>query len=235
MKEGESLRKSIFFPRLGIRRETKQSAPAVTSFTNFLCLPLVLLLAIVPQVGVAASASSGMNESAPRPSAMATLSRRSAKPGDHLEIVVTVHAATHPLVFIPSNLPGLRFEVLRRAKLLSVDGESVWLFRYLVTPTQIGEYEIPPLRGMDGKHNFETKPLFLHVSAMGELPALSAQELAVGVNIPKALSKEVLKAAPQPTPMPTPFLPPRDSRDFATRATSSCWHSLRAFWNYPGK
>lgn len=194
-----------FFLGPGILRENKQSSPAGTYFTNFLYLLLGLLLAVVPQVTVAASASSGMNEATLRPSAMTTLSRRSAKPGDHLKIVVTLRGATHPLVLIPSNLPGLRFEVLRRAKLLSVDGESVWLFRYLVTPAQSGEYEISPLRGVDGGRDFETKPLFLHVSPKGELPTLSAQELSVGVNIPVALSAEVLKAAPQPTPKPTRF------------------------------
>ena len=36
---------------------------------------------------------------------------------------------------------------------------------------------------------------FLHVSPMGELPALSAHELSIGVNVPEALSTEVLKAA----------------------------------------
>ena len=116
-----------------------------------------------------------------------------------------------------------------------VDDESVWLFRYRVTPKQIGDYQIPPLQIIEGNSLLETKPVFLHVSQRGELPPLSAKELALGVNISDALSQEVLKSAPQPTPRPAPSATPRDTRGFGVRATSSCWHALKAFWNYPGK
>ena len=74
---------------------------------------------------------------------------------------------------------------------------------------------------------------FLHVSPMGELSALSAHELSIGVNVPEALSTEVLKTALQPTPKPTPTPSPQDFRDFVTCSTLSCWHALRTFWNYP--
>lgn len=170
-----------------------------------------------------------------KPAAMATLSRRSAKPGDHVELVVTVRSATHPTLIIPTDLADLRFHVLRKPRLLQVDDESVWLFRYRVIPTQIGEYEIPPLEVIDGNESAVTKPLFLHVSKNGELPPLSAEELALGVNIPESLSQEVLKAAPHSTPKPEPSPAPPDLRPLSEKAGSAIWKGLKAIWNYPGK
>lgn len=167
--------------------------------------------------------------------AMATLSRRSAKPGDHLELVVTVHNAIHPVILLPDMPSGLTFKLLRKPVQLSLDEGMVWLWRYRVKPTLCGDYEISPLHVMDGAFSSETKSLYLHVSPRGELPPLSAKELSAGVNISQSLSEEVLKAAPQPTPKPTPSPTPRDSRDLGTRTLSTCWKGLQAFWNYPGK
>jgi hypothetical protein len=169
-------------------------------------------------------------------SAMGTLSCRSAKPGDPVELVVTVRQAPRqPSLILPSCPVGLRFRVLRKPRLLHVDGEAVWLFRYRVTPTQIGNYEIPPLRVIEGDHSVTTDPLLLHVSRKGELPPLSAKELSQGVNIPEPLSEEILKAAPQPTLKPETAPIPADTRPWTARATSTFWKGITAFWNYPGK
>jgi hypothetical protein len=152
-----------------------------------------------------------------------------------VELVVTVRSATHPSVLLPPTISGLRIQVLRKPRQLHVDGEGVWLFRFRVTPTRIGEYEIPPLQVTDGLKSVETGPLFLHVSREGELPPLSSQELAFGVNIPASLSQEVLKNVPQPAPKPEPSPTPRDARPWSEKAAAACWNGLREFWNYPGK
>lgn len=166
---------------------------------------------------------------------MATLPSRSAKPGVPVELVVTVREATRPTVLLPSELSGLNFRVLSKPRFLSVGDDKVWLFRYRIIPKAIGDYEIPPLRVLEGTTSVETKPLFLHVSKTGVCPPLSAKELATGVDIPDSLSEEVLKAAPQPTPRPTPSPTPRDTRNFGERAGSSLLKGLNAIWNYPGK
>jgi hypothetical protein len=216
----------LLIPRLGFPWKNKQSPRAMKRFKNLDQVLLALLLLSVAQAALAVGVAL---------SSMATLSRRSAKPGDHLELVVTVRAASHPKVVLPQTLPELQIHLRRKPQHLMVDDESVWLFRYRVTPKQIGDYQIPPLQIIDGNSWLETKPVFLHVSQKGELPPLSAKELALGVNISDTLSQEVLKSAPQPTPQPTPSPTPRDTRAFGVRAISSCWHALKAFWNYPGK
>ena len=170
-----------------------------------------------------------------RHSAMATLSSRAARPGDHVELIVTIRSDDHPSVHLSSNLAGLRFQILRKAQRLTVDGENVWLFRYRVTPMQIGDYEIPPLQVIVGNESLDTKSLLLHVSKKGETPPLSSRELAFGVDIPDALSEEVLKSAPQPTPIPDPVPNLPDARPLSSRVTSSALNALKSFWNYPGK
>ena len=214
---------------LGIFGENDQSARAVSVLNKLHFSWLALLLLMMSQV------SSVMGSPAAVPSAMATLSHRSAKPGEHLEIVVTVRSANHPIVSMPADMPGLRFKVLRKPRLLQVEGMGVWLFRYRVTPVLVGDYEIPPMRIWDESSSIETTPLYLHVTLSGERPPLSAKELSAGVNIPESLSEEVLKAAPQPTPKPTPSPSPKDNRDLGSRVGSTCWKGLRAFWNYQGK
>ena len=172
---------------------------------------------------------------AERPSAVATLTHRAARPGEPVELVVSVRRASHPALFLPTDLTGLRFKILRKPLLISVDGESLWLFRYRVTATQNGEYEIPSLLVVDGEDSVETNRLFLHVSPKGELPPLSAKELALGVNIPVSLSEEVLKNAPQPVPTPFPSPTPHDPRPWTQKAASTFGKEIQAFWNYPGK
>ena len=168
-------------------------------------------------------------------SAMATLSRRAARPGEPVELVVTIHSADHPKVLLPSTNAGLRFQTLRKGRVLSIDGEKIWLFRYRVTSDQTGNYEIPPLRIIDRVGSYETNPMLLHVSKKGESPPLSFGELAVGVGIPNSLSEEILKFAPQPPPAPLPTPTTRDRRSITARASSSAWCALKSFWNYPGK
>jgi hypothetical protein len=171
-----------------------------------------------------------------RLSALATLSARSSKPHDPVELLVTViHSANRPEVMLPQEIGNFQIKVLHKPRLLAMDGGAVWLFRYRLTPKQIGDYEISPIRILDGNQTVETRPLFLHVSAKGELPPLSAKELAAGVDIPVSLGEEVLKAAPQPSPRPTPTPPPADQRDWRSKAGDSCWKLLKSFWNYPGK
>jgi len=169
------------------------------------------------------------------PHTMATLSRRAAKPRERVELVVTVRDATQPSVIIPSTLPGLKFRSAHKPQLLTIDGQSVWLFRYRVTPLEIGDYEIPPLQVSDGNRLFQTRPLFLHVSDSGQLPQLSAKELSIGVNIPEPLSGEVLKAAPCPPLKPEPTPKPIDTRPLGNRIASTFRKEITAFWNFPGK
>ena len=166
---------------------------------------------------------------------MATLSSRSAKPGDHVELIVTVRNASHPLVLIPETLPGLRIKVLRKPRLFSIDDEEVWLFRYRVTPLQIGEYQLAPFQVVDGNQSLITKPLFLHVTIKGEPPPLSPEELALGVNIPESLSQEVIKALPPSPSKPEATPTPVDTRPFTVKLSSSMANALQSFWNYPGK
>lgn len=184
------------------------------------------------------SGASEPNEQSRRDAAVATLSHRSAKPGDRVELVVTVCGGNSPLI---ESLPvpqGIRIKKLRRPQLLHTENGGsgdVWLFRYRVTPVLIGDYEFQPIIVRDGSREMKTGPLFLHVSKRGELPPLSARELALGVNIPASLSEEVLKAAPQPTPVPEPTPTPPDNRPLRDRVLSSWWKQLKAFWDYPGK
>jgi len=169
------------------------------------------------------------------PSATATLTHRASRPGQPLELIVTVREAAHPSVLVPSSLAGLKFHPLHKPELLSIEGKNVWLFRYRVTPFEVGDYEIPPFEVIDGDYSSKTQPLFLHVSRSGRLPQLSAKELSLGVNLPEPLSEEVLKAAPPPPLKPEPTPTPPDVRPLSARAASTCWKELKAFWNYPGK
>ena len=177
-------------------------------------------------------------EQSRKDAAVATLSHRSAKPGDRVELVVTVCGGNSPLIESLPVSQGIRIKKLRRPQLLHTgNGGSgdVWLFRYRVTPVLIGDYEFQPIIVRDGSREMKTGPLFLHVSKRGELPPLSSRELAIGVNIPASLSEEVLKAAPQPTPVPEPTPTPPHNRPLRDRVLSSCRKQLKAFWDYPGK
>jgi hypothetical protein len=184
------------------------------------------------------SGASESNDQSRKEVAVATLSHRAAKPGDRVELVVTVRGGSSPVIDSLPVLQGIKIKRLRRPQLLhseSGGAGGVWLFRYRLTPVLIGDYEIQPIIVMDGAHETKTGPLFLHVSKRGELPPLSARELALGVNIPAPLSEEILKSAPQPTPVPEPTPTPPDTRPLGNRILSTCWKQLKAFWDYPGK
>lgn len=215
------------FLGLGILQKNAQSPRAVIFSKH---LHFVLLLVPLLSVPGAVAATDF------HPYAMATLSSRSARPGDHLEMVVTVHQATTlPSLHLPATIEGLHLHLLHKPQLLEVDQESVWLFRYRIIPAQIGDVEIPSLQIIAENRTVETKPMLLHISKTGERTPLSAKDLARGVNIPEALSEEVLKAVPQATPKPTPSPSPPDTRGLGTKFISSFWNGLKAFWNYPGK
>ena len=197
----------------------------------FRCL-MTLLVASAPLQTIVAKAPVPHGTQA---SAMATLSRRATKPGESVELVVAIRSADHPKVLLPSSIAGLRFQTLQKGRVLSIDGEKIWLFRYRVTSDHIGNYEIPSLQITDGNVSYVTNAMFLHVSTKGETPPLSPKELAVGVGIPESLGEEVLKSVPQPASVPLPTPTPRDNRPLTARAASSAWSALKSFWNYPGK
>jgi hypothetical protein len=168
------------------------------------------------------------------PSAMATLSRRGAKPRQKLELVVTIRNAKEPAILSIDNPPQILVRPLRRMRLQNTPEGDVWLARYWITAMKSGDYEIPPIRLIDAGRVVSTKPLLLHVSKNGDPPVLTPRELSLAIDIPPSLSEEVLKVAPQPTPKPEPTPAPRDPRLLPARVGSSILHGLKAFWNYGG-
>lgn len=200
--------------------------PMIPRALFMLCFPLLFL-----GMGGTLEASSDKSDS---PSVAASLSHRGAKIGQKVELVISVRGASDPVIECIERPPELVFKAIRRRQLLHTGEGDVWLFRYRILPTRAGDYEIAPIRIIDGGWSAETNPLFLRVSRSGEPPALTARELSLAVNIPPSLGEEVLKAAPQPTPRPEPTPKPRDGRPFATRAGSTLQHLLKDFWEYPG-
>jgi hypothetical protein len=193
---------------------------------RFLLLGVIVLLGMAP---VTLEAAAGL-------SAVATMTHRGIKPGGRVELVVTVRNASHPVIAAIERPSDLYIRALHRPQRLLVgEGEEVWLFRYRVIPSRVGDYELPPITVRDGARVIETNPLLLHVSLKGEAPPLSAGELSLDVNIPGSLSEEVLKTAPQPTPRAEPSPPPADMRPWTSKVLSTSWKELKAFWNYPGK
>ncbi|MFZ0435191.1 MAG: hypothetical protein WAL87_04370 [Chthoniobacterales bacterium] len=191
-----------------------------------LCFPL-MMLGIVGTL----EASAGKSDS---PSVAATLSHRGAKVRQKVELVISVRGASNPLIECIERPPELVLKAIRRRQLLHTGEGDVWLFRYRILTTRVGDFEIPPIRIVDGSRCADTKPLFLRVSSSGEPPALTGRELSLAVDIPPSLGEEVIKAAPQPTPKPEPAPKPHDGRPFATRAGSTLQHLLKDFWEYPG-
>jgi hypothetical protein len=169
------------------------------------------------------------------PSAMATLSHRGAKPGERVELLISVRGVIHPVLGPLKAFPQLRIRFLRNPQFLQTSAGGVWLFRYVVTPLKVGDFELPPVRVTDGAFSTETKPVSLHVSENGDMPPLSPKELSMAVDIPESLSAEVINAVPRPAMKPSPAPTPRDQRPLSVRFASTCWKELKAFWNYPGK
>lgn len=191
-----------------------------------LCFPVMIL----GNVGTL-EASIGKSDS---PSVAATLSHRGAKIGQKVELVISVRGASNPLIECIERPPELVLNAIRRRQLLHTGEGDVWLFRYRILTTRAGDFEIPPIRIVNGSRFADTKPLFLRVSENGEPPAVTGRELSLAVDIPPSLGEEVIKAAPQPTPKPEPTPKPRDGRPFASRAGSTLQHLLKEFWEYPG-
>jgi hypothetical protein len=197
------------------------------------CLYALLLAAVLLFIPRSLKASS--HPLTPRLSAVATLSCRGVKPGAHVELVVTVRNALHPVIASVERPSSFRMRTLRKPRLLKTEEGDVWLFRYQIIPTETGDFEIPPITVTDASAYTYTRtaPLMLRVSLMGEAPVLTSGELARAVNITSSLSDEVIKNAPQKTPNPDPAPSAADLRPLPTRIISTCWKELQAFWNYP--
>ncbi len=193
----------------------------------YLALVLSLLSAVPSREALANSPA--------HPSATATLSRRAAKPGECVELVLTVRRASSPLVESPLKFEGFRVRRLHPPRMIRVNGEDVRLYRYSLTPLAVGEYELRPIRISDGARIFVTKPLFLHVSTKGDPAPLSPKELALGVDIPLALGEEVLQNTPQPTPSPEATPKPSHTRPWTAKTLSLLRKGAEFLWNYPGK
>jgi hypothetical protein len=189
------------------------------------------LLAVVLLTGTCFSESIHPGKS---PSARASLSARSSKTGHPLELIVTVRGVGHPKIDSIDRPASIRMHLLRAPQFLTDVQGGVWLFRYKITPTLSGDFEIPPIQVSDSGKSFTTKPLWLHVSDKGELPSLSSRELAAGIEISETLSNEVMKNVPKPTPKPTPSPTPPDARPLHQRVAGTVWKELKAYWNYPG-
>ena len=186
-------------------------------------------------LGVCAIQASTLQTPPLRPSAMATLSHRGVKPGERVELLISVRGVTRPVLGTLEASPQLRIRLLRKPQFLPTSAGGVWLFRYVVTPLNVGDFELPPVRVTDGAFSTETKPVSLHVSENGDMPQLSPKELSVAVDIPESLSAEVINAVPRPATKPSPAPTPRNQRSLSVRFASTCWKELKAFWNYPGK
>jgi len=170
----------------------------------------------------------------PRLSAVATLSCRGAKPGDRVELVVTVRNAFHPVIASVERPASFRMRTLRKPSLLKTSEGDIWLFRYQIIPTETGDFEIPPINVTDSSAYTRTALLILRVSLKGEAPVLTSGELSRAVNLPYSLSEEVMKNAPQKTPRPDPTPAAADSRPLPARIISTCWKGVQALWDYPG-
>lgn len=218
-------------PGLGFLPERLHSAGVMNRIPTS-CLGAVLLSALLLPTGLEAAS----HPVEPRLSARATLSCRGAKPGQQVELVVTVRNALHPVIASVERPASFRMKTLRKPGLLSTGEGDVWLFRYRIIPTETGDFEIPPIMVTDAptRARAQTTPLTLRVSLKGAPPVLTAGELARAVQLSPSLSEEVMKNAPQTAPKPDPSPAPVDSRPLPARIASTCCKELKAFWNYPG-
>jgi len=215
-------------PLLGVSRPLIQPDPLMKPI--FLRSLALLILASGGSVPLRAA-----HHSAPTLSATASLSSHGVMPGKSVELIVTVRNAAHPVIAGVDRPTSFRMHSIKKPQLLKTERGDVWLFRYRIVPTEVGEYEIPPILVTDDSARASTFPLKLRVSLSGKPPVLTAEELSRSVNIPKAISEEFLKNAPQTPPKADPSPTPVDTRPFTERASSTCWKLLGDFWNYPGK
>jgi len=190
-------------------------------------IPLLLSLMFLPSPMLRAAKD-------PETRAMATLTSRSCKPGSAVELVVTVREAVSPAITEIDRPAELRIRPLKKARRLATEEGMVWLFRYRVKAMKAGDYEIAPIRVTEGGRVFVTNPLFLHVSGKAEVMPYSEREFSHAVALPGALCREVLAAAPLPTPKLEPT-PEPDRRPAGAKVLSTVKKGLVSFWNFPGK
>jgi hypothetical protein len=191
---------------------------------------LLLLCALIGSLSGTLAASAGKG-----PVAAATVSHRVSKPGQILELVITIRNAQPPVSALPEFPVGLELKRFWKLQHLTVVGEDVWLLRFRLITTAVGDYEIPPIRVSVGTETIFTKPIILHVSNNAKPPFPDARELALTTDIPLALAQEAVKTCLTPAPKPSPSPSPKDGRSLPLRLISSIGHGLSWFWNYPGK
>lgn len=194
----------------------------------------LILLCVVLFFPVRALDASSRKE-AKGPCATATISHRVSKPGQSLELLITVRNARPPVSALPECPAGLELIRFWKPQHLDERGGDVWLLRFRLIANAIGDYEIPPIRVSAGTGAVFTKPVILHVSNDEKPPLPDARELALTTDIPLGLAREAVKAFPTPTPKPSPGPIPRDGRPLSLRILSSIGHGFSWFWNYPGK
>lgn len=169
------------------------------------------------------------------PKVAATLSHRYVKPGQSVELLVTVRNAVMPISTQPEYPEGLEMRAFRRPYQHLITGdEELWLIKYRIIPKVLGDYEIPAIRVTDASGSSLTKPLILHVSEDGKPLPPDARELSLTTDIPLSLAQEAVKTCPTPAPKPTPSPTPVDGRPLTAKVISSLGHGLTWFWNYPG-
>jgi hypothetical protein len=191
---------------------------------------LLLLCAVIGSLSGTLNASPGRG-----PVAASTISHRVSKPGQRLELLITVRNAQPPVSALPECPVGLELKRFWKPQHLTVVGEDVWLLRFRLITTAVGDYEIPPIRISTGTGDLFTKPVILHVSNDAKPPLPDAKELALTTDIPFGLAQEAVKTCPTPAPKPSPSPTPKDGRPLPSRLVSSIGHGFSWFWNYPGK
>ena len=169
------------------------------------------------------------------PVAVATISHRVSKPGQRLDLLVTVRNAHPPVSALVECPQGLAIKRSWKLQHLTGGFGDVWLLRFSLISNAAGDYEIPPIRVIAGQASVFTKPVILHVSNEAKPPLPDARELALSTDIPLSLAEEAVKNFPAPVPKSSPSPTPRDVRPIASRMISSIGHGFSWFWNYPGK
>jgi hypothetical protein len=192
----------------------------------------VAFLIFLPRAD-ASNSKSAINKG---PLVAATLSHRFVKPGQPVELLITVRKADLPVSAQPEYPEGLEMRAFRRPYQHLITGdEELWLIKYRIIPKALGDYEIPPIRVSDGSGSALTKPLILHVSEDAKPLPPDARELSLTTDIPLSLAEEAVKTCPTPAPKPKASPTPVDGRPLPSRILSSLGHGLNWFWNYPGK
>jgi len=169
------------------------------------------------------------------PIAKATISQRVSKPGQRLELLITVRSAEKPALPHPECPSGLLLIKYWKPQHLRDQDGDLWLMKYRLLAKSVGDYEISPVQISLGNSTVFTKPVILHVTNDAKPPLPDARELALTTDIPIGLAQEAVKNCPLPPSKPVPTPVPGDFRPLPSRVFSSIRHGLIWFWNYPGK